>query len=67
MKDEIEILLMRKREAKEKEPVGIPPTLAKWIERGLAQNTARAEEMEPVSTQGWDPLNTVMRTFCGPL
>jgi uncharacterized protein len=63
--ESIDALLVRKRDAKEKEPIAIPSALAEWIEGGLALNTTRAEEMEPAPTPGWEPLNAVMRTFCG--
>ena len=56
----IEALLVQKRDAKEKEPTAIPQGLAAWIERGIAVNTARAKEMEPTPTPGWEPLNEVI-------
>ena len=61
----IEELLARKRDAKEKEMISIPSPLADWIEHGLKRNTVRAGAMEPTITPGWEPLNEVMRSFCG--
>lgn len=59
----VRTLLEQKRHTREKHPIALPRVLAEWIKSGLARNMEKAEEMEPTTAPGWEPLSDLMRAY----